>query len=75
MAHKLLTDGVNEQKRTKKRFKISIPSMMGKFGLSLFVGQREVFIGLMVGQVEIERIIRKRLIKAPKASVKVFRWD
>ena len=72
MSHKLLTDNVVEKPR-KKRF--TMPNIEGKFGIALFVGGKEVFIGVVVGNVDIERITRQRMIKAPHAGVKVFRFD
>lgn len=76
MAHKLLDIDMPLKQPKIKRFHVKMPSMTGKFGFSLFIGKKEVFIGVSVGEVEIEQIVRKRLVKLPKkASVKVFRFD
>jgi len=75
MANKL-NRPVDEQKPTSKRFKVKIPSMTGKFGFSLFVSKKELFIGVLVGEVEVEQVIRKRMVKVPKkGTVKVYRFD
>lgn len=75
-AHKLLTDEVNETKKKSKKYTLKIPNMTGKFGVSLFVGRKEIFIGVSVGEVEIEQIVRRKMLKIPqKGTVKVFRWD
>lgn len=72
MAHKLLSEDVIEKKKVKR---FTLPSFSGKFGFSVFVGQKEVFIGLQVGEVEIERITRRKILKTPKAGVRVFKFD
>ena len=75
MAHKL-NRPEGEQKPTSKRFKVKIPNMTGKFGFSLFIAKKEVFIGVLVGEVEVEQIIRRRMVKVPKkGTVKVYRFD
>jgi hypothetical protein len=70
-SHRQFMDG-NGQKTEKK---ITLPNLEGKFGLSLYLGKKEIFIGIQIGDVEIERVIRKRMIKAPKGNVKVLRFD
>lgn len=74
---KKLNDIELPQNRGKlKRFKVRLPSMTGKFGLALFIGKKEVFIGVAVNEVEIEQVVRKRFIKAPsKGKVNVFNFD
>ena len=75
MAHKLLEESVVEKPKKRKIYRLKLPKITGKFGVSLFTGTREVFIGIAVGEVEIERIIRKRFVKPQKGTVKVFRFD
>lgn len=73
--HKLLPIEMPQKPSKKKRF-ITLPMIMGKFGLSLFIATREVFIGISITEVEIERIVRKRTLKTPsKGKVKVFEFD
>lgn len=72
MAYKLL----NEETKEEKIKQFRLPNLGGKFGFSIFTGKKEIFIGLSVGEVEIEQIVRKRMIKTPKkGTVKVFRFD
>lgn len=73
MSHKLLpTDPLVPQKKGKLR----MPNFAGKFGFSFFIGKKEIFIGVSIGEVEVEQIIRKRFLKAPqKGKIKVFNFD
>lgn len=73
MAHKLLSEDINERKTTHKVF--TLPKFEGKFGFSIFVGGKELFIGVCVAEVEIERIVKKKLYKTPKAGVRIFQLD
>ena len=55
---------------------MKMPSFSGKFGFSLFIGKKEVFIGLSVSEVIIEEVVRRRLLKLPKkAKTKVYQFD
>jgi hypothetical protein len=73
MAHRLYK--LPEENKAFKRFKINLPPLTGKLGISAFVGHYEVFFGISVGRVEMEQIVRKRLVKVPKRGVKVFRFE
>jgi len=73
MAHKLSYH--SEAENIPKRKQFNLPQFNGKIGFSLFFGTREVFIGIAIAEVEIERIVRKRILKTPKAGVRVFRFD
>lgn len=71
MAHKLLPVETVERKRKK----LNLPYLGGKFGLALFIGNKEVFIGVQIGEVEVEKIIRKRFVSSSKAKVRVMQFD
>lgn len=73
MAHKLIEEDLIETRKTKKKF--TMPDMEGKFGFAVYMGGKEYFFGLTVGNVTIEKIVRTRMIKTPKAGVKVLRID
>ncbi len=75
MAHRLLPQEPQQEEKTQKRFKISFPPLTGKFGFSFFTGKKEIFVGVSIGEVEIERIIRQRRVVRPKAGIKVYRFD
>jgi len=71
MAHRLFQD---EETPTKgKRF--TLPNIEGKFGISFYIGKKEIFLGLQLSDVIIETITRRRMIKTPKAGVRVLRFD
>lgn len=71
MAHKLFMDG--ERQKTVKRY--SLPSLEGKYGLALLIRGKQVFLGFEISNVEVERVVRKRLVKTPKSGVRVLRYD
>ena len=76
MANKLLPRDIslNQTKKTLKRF--HVPNFNGKFGFSVFVGTKEVFIGVSVGEVEIEHIVRKKLLRMPsRVKVRTYNFD
>lgn len=73
MAHRLYN--VPDEKKAFKRFRIKMPALTGKLGISAFVGHYEIFFGIAVGRVEMEQVVRKRLVKAPKRGVRVYRFD
>ncbi len=72
MAHKLLTEDTIEPKKKKS---LKIPNLGGKFGLSIFTGTKEVFIGLCVSEAEIEQVVRRRMVKNRKSKVQVLQFD
>jgi hypothetical protein len=72
MAHKLIDYPLKESKK-KERFKL--PDIGGRFGFALYVGSKEIFIGISVSNVEQEVIIKKRFVKTTKAKVQVLHFD
>jgi len=76
MSHKLLSTDIELHDSPKKGKQLTIPSFNGKFGAAIFIGGKEIFLGVSIAEVEIERIVRKRLLKAPsKGKVKVLNFD
>lgn len=45
---------------TEKQYKIKMPDLTGKFGLSLNLGKKEIFIGVAIADTQIETVVRKR---------------
>jgi hypothetical protein len=74
MANKLIEEPLLET-RKRKQYRIKLPKIEGKFGFSLYIGNKEIFIGLAVADVVTEQVVRKRLVKAPKSGIKVIRFD
>ena len=71
MAHKLLSD-IPTKGRVRK---FSLPDFSGRFGFSLFFGSKELFIGFMLSDVTLEKIIRRRVVKISPAKVRAFGFD
>lgn len=57
---------------TRKTYKFKFPSLSGKFGLSFFIGKKEVFIGVAIADVEMETIVRKKKQKILAPSKATF---
>lgn len=74
MAHRLLESDlpVKQKKRTWISY---IPKMEGRFGLSLYFGGKEYFLGLSVNDTVKEQVIRKRSVVVPKGEAKVLSMD
>lgn len=70
MAHKVFVP--EEKQKTKKQFRF-LPE--GRFGLSLYVGSKEIFLGIAVSNVIQETVTRSRKIKTTPGTVQVFKWD
>ena len=71
MAHKILPDFP-----TKGRVrKFSLPKINGRFGFSLFFGSYEVFRGVVVSDVEIEKIIKRKVVKISPAQTRTYGFD
>ena len=70
MAHKL----TNIQLKDRKR-KFLLPKIDGKFGISFSLGGKEVFIGVAISDVILEQIIKKRVVKIPKADTRTYGFD
>lgn len=71
MAHKIPLD--IPIKGRKLRF--SLPNFSGRFGFSFFLGSKELFIGLMLSDVILEKIIRRRVVKISPAKVRTYGFD
>jgi heme/copper-type cytochrome/quinol oxidase subunit 3 len=70
MAHKLLID---EEIKKQKRY--TLPDIEGRFGISFYVGSKEIFFGTQITTVLIERVTKKKLVKINKGKVNVFKFD
>lgn len=73
MAHKLLQAGVIE--RQPKKEKLHFAGFSGKFGISFFVWMKEIFVGISISEVEIERVVKKKMVKNVKGKVRVLQFD
>lgn len=73
MAHKLFDIKDDEGKKKKTQFRI--PRVSGKFGFAFFIGEQEVFIGITIFPVILEQVVRRRLLKTPKKTTRVFNFD
>lgn len=63
---------LSEKPRAKeKQYRISFPDITGKIGFSFFFLNKEVFIGIALADVEIEKVIRKRKTKVLRSPTKV----
>jgi hypothetical protein len=60
-------------KRGSKRF--SLPKINGRVGFSFYVGTKEIFIGIAIADVILEQIIKKRIVKIPKAETRTYGFD
>lgn len=73
---------VDEIPEEKEKFSIrrylkwKLPPITGKFGLSLMLGRKEIFVGVAVADVEIEKIVKRKKVSvmAPKKA-KVTTWQ
>lgn len=70
-AHRQVLD---EQSPTKRKQYI-MPSLSGKYGIAFLIRGKQLFIGIELDDVEIERVVRRKLVKTPKRSVRVLRYD
>lgn len=74
MAHLVTIEPEKKESRLSRVVRLFPKNLTGKFGFSLFTGKREIFIGVAVADVEIERVVRKRILKQEKAKTKVFNF-
>ncbi len=70
MAHKLYFD---EEEKKQNRF--TLPNINGRFGISFNIGGKEIFVGIQITEVIIEKVLKRRLLKANKGKVNVFKFD
>ena len=63
------------KERKQKHFRITLPRGTAKLGFSLYLGKKEFFLGITVGDVVEEQIIKKRSLKLPDSGVKVLTLD
>lgn len=74
MAHKLLLSEIPDAPSKWTKWP-KLPSIEGKFGIALYIGGKEIFIGIAVNRVEVEHIIKRRFLPLAKATVKTFKFD
>lgn len=70
MAHKVFLP--DEKDKSKKKFKF-IPE--GKVGFSVYLGSKEVFVGITIANVIQETITRSRKIKTTPGTVQIYPFD
>ena len=72
MAHRLVLD--EESPKTQK--KITMPSLTGKYGFAFLIRHKQLFVGIELDEVEIERVVRKRTTRTTKKkTTQVLRFD
>ncbi len=71
MAHKVILDSKPKGRVRKFLF----PHINGRFGFSLFIGAYEIFLGFVVSDVEIEKIIKRRVAKISQGTARTFGFD
>lgn len=76
MSHKLPLIIEMPQKRSKKpRFSVKRLDIQGRFGFTLSFLTKEVFLGIVISPVQIEEVVRRKMVKVPKGKVKVYNFD
>lgn len=70
MAHRLTDKIFSKGKR-----KFLIPKINGRFGFSVYIGMKEIFVGVALADVILEQLIRKRTVKIPKAETRTYGFD
>ena len=55
--------------------KIKMPKIDGRFGLSLYIGSKEIFIGIAVTKVIEEQIIKKTILPIQQGEARVFPFE
>ena len=71
MAHKLQI----KEEFTKKGKKYTLPNIEGRFGFSINIGDKEIFFGVQLTDVVIEKIVRRRMLRTPRGRAKTFDID
>lgn len=72
MAHKLLPEVIEGK---PKKEKLNLGHFQGKFGISIFLYMKEIFVGISISEVEIERVVKKKMVKNVKGKVRVLQFD
>lgn len=72
MAHKILPEVIEA---TPKKEKLNLGQFQGKFGISIFLWMKEIFVGISISEVEIERVVKKKMVKNVKGKVRVLQFD
>ena len=70
MAHLIESDPV--EKVVKRPFTFIPKHISGKFGLSLCIGKKDIFLGFLISDIEVEKIIRRKVLRNQKAKTKIF---
>ncbi len=72
MAHKTFNI---EDGQAKKRKQYRMPDIQGKFGIGIMLGGKEIFFGVSVNTIIVEQVVKRRLLRTPKSTTKVFNFD
>lgn len=46
--------------KKKKQYQITLPNVTGKFGFSICIGKKELFIGIAVADIEVETVVKRK---------------
>lgn len=63
MAHEIPDINWDDVEKLRKVRKVTLPDIQGKFGISISVGRKEIFIGVAIAKIELETVIRKKKMK------------
>ena len=74
MANKLTLEEP-KQLRTKALRKFKLPSLQGQYGFSFIFRQKQLFIGIVISQIEIEKFIKRRRIELKPTETHVVDLD
>ena len=72
MAHYVSNNSRLNKEGVRKFF---LPKINGRVGVSFSFGMKEVFIGVAFADVILEQIIKKRMVKIPKAETRTYGFD
>jgi hypothetical protein len=61
--------------KKKRSISFKMPNINGRIGASLYLGTKELFLGIVFSDVITEQIIRKKIVKVPKADTRVLGFD
>ncbi len=71
MSYKLQDGELTEKKKTK----FSLPKLGGRIGVALFFAGKEIFLGVQITDVIEEQIVKRRVVRPSKATVRVLRFE